>query len=137
LAPESSVAFSRARIQRGKDRPERDKIEGAFNFRHLALIDGDIGQFETAQKVAELALRSSAQSMRSSRMLEFFLVKPFTNIRQKIFRALVSTNLARLHLHRTNSRSSKCRRKKAVEALLASRSAGRINPSPVCQLPFQ
>ena len=61
---------------------------------HLALIDGDIGQFETAQKVAELALKKFGSIDAVVASAGIFLVKPFTEYTAEDFRALVSTNLA-------------------------------------------
>jgi NAD(P)-dependent dehydrogenase (short-subunit alcohol dehydrogenase family) len=61
---------------------------------HLALIDGDIGQFETAQKVAELAIKKFGSIDAVVANAGIFLVKPFTDYTPDDFRALVSTNLA-------------------------------------------
>jgi NAD(P)-dependent dehydrogenase (short-subunit alcohol dehydrogenase family) len=61
---------------------------------HLALIDGDIGQFETAQKVAELALKKFGSIDALVANAGIFLVKPFTEHTAEDFRTLVSTNLA-------------------------------------------
>src|SRR5258707_14311435 len=61
---------------------------------HLALIDGDIGQFETAQRVAELAIKKSGSIDAVVANAGIFLVKPFTEYTADDFRALVSTNLA-------------------------------------------
>jgi NAD(P)-dependent dehydrogenase (short-subunit alcohol dehydrogenase family) len=61
---------------------------------HLALIDGDIGQFETAQKVAELALERFDSMDAVVANAGIFSVKPFTEYTADDFRALVSTNLA-------------------------------------------
>src|SRR6266581_631695 len=61
---------------------------------HLALIDGDIGQFETAQNVAELALKKFGSIDAVVANAGIFLVKPFTEYTAEDFRALVSTNLA-------------------------------------------
>jgi len=60
----------------------------------LALIDGDIGQFETAKKVAELAIKKFASIDAVVANAGIFLVKPFTEYTADDFRALVSTNLA-------------------------------------------
>jgi NAD(P)-dependent dehydrogenase (short-subunit alcohol dehydrogenase family) len=60
---------------------------------HLALIDGDIGQFETAQKVAELAIKRFGSIDAVVTNAGIFLVKPFTEYTADDFRALVSTNL--------------------------------------------
>src|SRR5438477_11282785 len=45
---------------------------------HLALIDGDIGQFETAQKVAELAIKKFSSINAVVPNAGIFLVKPLT-----------------------------------------------------------
>jgi NAD(P)-dependent dehydrogenase (short-subunit alcohol dehydrogenase family) len=60
----------------------------------LALIDGDIGQFETAQKVAELALKKFGSIDAVVANAGIFIAKPFTEYTADDFRALVSTNLA-------------------------------------------
>jgi NAD(P)-dependent dehydrogenase (short-subunit alcohol dehydrogenase family) len=60
----------------------------------LALIDGDIGQFETAQKVAELAIKKFGSIDAVVANAGIFLVKPFTEYTADNFRSLVSTNLA-------------------------------------------
>ena len=61
---------------------------------HLALIDGDIGEFETAQKVAERAIKKFGSIDAVVANAGIFLVKPFTEYTADDFRALVSTNLA-------------------------------------------
>ena len=61
---------------------------------HLALIDGDIGQFETAKKVTELAIKKFGSIDAVVANAGIFLVKPFTEYTADDFRALVSTNLA-------------------------------------------
>src|SRR5438876_4689629 len=61
---------------------------------HLVLIDGDIGQFATAQKVAELALEKFGSIDAVVANAGIFVVKPFTEYTADDFRALVSTNLA-------------------------------------------
>src|SRR6266853_4643976 len=61
---------------------------------HLALIDGDIGEFETAQKVAQLAIKRFGSIDAVVANAGIFLVKPFTDYMPDDFRALVSTNLA-------------------------------------------
>jgi NAD(P)-dependent dehydrogenase (short-subunit alcohol dehydrogenase family) len=60
----------------------------------LALIDGDIGQFEAAQKVVELALKKFGSIDAVVANAGIFVVKPFTEYTAEDFRALVSTNLA-------------------------------------------
>jgi len=61
---------------------------------HLALVDGDIGQFEAAQKVAELALEKFGSIDAVVANAGIFIAKPFTEYTADDFRALVSTNLA-------------------------------------------
>jgi NAD(P)-dependent dehydrogenase (short-subunit alcohol dehydrogenase family) len=61
---------------------------------HLALIDGDIGQVETAQKVAELAIKKFGSIDAVVSNAGIFLVKPFTEYTADDLHALVSTNLA-------------------------------------------
>jgi NAD(P)-dependent dehydrogenase (short-subunit alcohol dehydrogenase family) len=60
---------------------------------HLALIDGDIGQFETAQKVANIAIEKFGSIDAVVANAGIFMVKPFTEYTADDFRALVSTNL--------------------------------------------
>ncbi len=60
---------------------------------HLALIDGDIGQPETAQKVAELAVKKFGSIDAVVANAGIFFVKPFTEYTADDFKALVSTNL--------------------------------------------
>ena len=60
---------------------------------HLALIDGDIGQFETAQKVAELGIKKFGSIDAVVANAGVFVVKPFTDYTVDDFRALVTTNL--------------------------------------------
>ena len=61
---------------------------------HLALIDGDIGQFETAQKIAELAVKKFGSINAVVANAGIFLVKPFIEYTPEDFGALVATNLA-------------------------------------------
>jgi NAD(P)-dependent dehydrogenase (short-subunit alcohol dehydrogenase family) len=59
----------------------------------LALIDGDIGQFETAKKVAELAIKKFGSIDAVVANAGIYLVKAFTEYTADDFRALVATNL--------------------------------------------
>src|SRR6202163_1547388 len=61
---------------------------------HLALIDGDIGQSATAQKVVEVAIKKFGSIDAVVASAGIFVVKPFTEYTADDFRALVSTNLA-------------------------------------------
>src|SRR2546430_8821997 len=61
---------------------------------HLALCDGDIGRFETAQKVAQLPITRFGSNDAVVANAGIFLVKPFTEYTADDFRALISTNLA-------------------------------------------
>ena len=59
----------------------------------LALIDGDIGQFETAQKTADFAIGKFGLIDALVANAGIYLVKPFTEYTRDDFCALVSTNL--------------------------------------------
>src|SRR5205823_230682 len=61
---------------------------------HLALIDGDIGQFEADKKVAQLAIKKFGSIDAVVANAGIFVVTPFTEYTADDFRALVSTNLA-------------------------------------------
>ena len=61
---------------------------------HLALIDGDIGQFNTAKKVAELAINKFGSIDAVVANAGIFVVKPFADYTTDDFHALISTNLA-------------------------------------------
>src|ERR1700730_15620776 len=61
---------------------------------HLALMDGDIGQLETAQKVAAIALEKFGSIDAVVANAGIFLVKPFTEYTTDDFHALISTNRA-------------------------------------------
>jgi NAD(P)-dependent dehydrogenase (short-subunit alcohol dehydrogenase family) len=60
---------------------------------HLAVIDGDIGQFGTAQKVAALAVERFGSIDAVVANAGIFIVKPFTEYTADDFHALVATNL--------------------------------------------
>src|ERR1700720_3833396 len=83
---------------------------------HLALIDGDIGQVETAEKVAKLATKRFGSIDAVVANAGIFLVKPFTEYTADDFRSLVSTNLAGF-IHITQL---------AVKRMLAQKSGGSI-----------
>lgn len=83
---------------------------------HLALIDGDIGQFETAQKIAELAVKKFGSIDAVVANAGIFLVKPFTEYTPEDFAALVATNLAGF-IHVTQL---------AVKQMLAQNTGGSI-----------
>jgi NAD(P)-dependent dehydrogenase (short-subunit alcohol dehydrogenase family) len=59
----------------------------------LALFDGDIGQFGTAQKVAALAVERFGSIDAVVANAGIFIVKPFTEYTADDFQALVATNL--------------------------------------------
>src|SRR5437868_13707091 len=61
---------------------------------HLALIDGDIGQFETARKVAELAVKKFGSIDAVVANAGIILVTPFTEYTTDDHPALVATNLS-------------------------------------------
>jgi len=59
----------------------------------LALLDGDISQFETAQKVAALAVERFGSIDAVVANAGIFIVKPFTEYTVDDFQALAATNL--------------------------------------------
>ncbi len=59
----------------------------------LVLVDGDIGQAATAQKVAEAAIKRFGSIDAVVNNAGIFFAKPFTDFTADDFRALVSTNL--------------------------------------------
>src|SRR4029450_13755273 len=59
----------------------------------LALLDGDIGQFETAQKIAALAVERFGSIDAGVANAGIFIVKPFPEDTAGDFQALVATNL--------------------------------------------
>ena len=60
---------------------------------NLALVDGDIGQAATAQKVAQTAIAKFGSIDHVVNNAGIFIAKPFTDYTAEEFRALVSTNL--------------------------------------------
>jgi NAD(P)-dependent dehydrogenase (short-subunit alcohol dehydrogenase family) len=61
---------------------------------HLALVDGDIGEFETARHLADNALKSFGSIDAVVANAGIFSVKRFTDYTPEDLRAFVSTNLA-------------------------------------------
>ena len=59
----------------------------------LALLDGDIGRFETAEKVAALAVERFGSIDAVVANAGIFIVRPFTKYTADDFQALVATNL--------------------------------------------
>jgi len=60
---------------------------------HLALVDGDIGQPSTAQRVVETAISKFGSIDHVVNNAGIFAAKPFTDYTEEDFRRLVSTNL--------------------------------------------
>jgi NAD(P)-dependent dehydrogenase (short-subunit alcohol dehydrogenase family) len=60
---------------------------------NLALVDGDIGQEATAQKVAQTAISKFGSIDHVVNNAGIFVAKPFTDYTPDEFRSLVSTNL--------------------------------------------
>jgi NAD(P)-dependent dehydrogenase (short-subunit alcohol dehydrogenase family) len=60
---------------------------------NLALVDGDIGQSATAEKVARMAIQKFASINHVVNNAGIFVAKPFTDYTADDFRSLVSTNL--------------------------------------------
>ena len=60
---------------------------------HLALVDGDISQFETAHKVAELAIKKFGSIDVLINDAGIFVTKPFTDYTVDDLRSLISVNI--------------------------------------------
>jgi NAD(P)-dependent dehydrogenase (short-subunit alcohol dehydrogenase family) len=60
---------------------------------YLALVDGDISQFETAQKVAELAIKKFGSIDVLVNNAGIFVTKPFTDYTVDDLRSLISVNI--------------------------------------------
>jgi NAD(P)-dependent dehydrogenase (short-subunit alcohol dehydrogenase family) len=69
------------------------KSKGVSASNRLAVIDGDVGEFETARKVTELAIDRFASIDAVVANAGIFIVKPFTEYTADDFQALVATNL--------------------------------------------
>jgi NAD(P)-dependent dehydrogenase (short-subunit alcohol dehydrogenase family) len=69
------------------------KSKGVSASNRLAMIDGDISEFETARKVTELAIDRFASIDAVVANAGIFIVKPFTEYTADDFQALVATNL--------------------------------------------
>jgi NAD(P)-dependent dehydrogenase (short-subunit alcohol dehydrogenase family) len=61
--------------------------------RNLALVDGDIGLVETAERVAQAAIDTFGSIDHVVNNAGIFIAKPFTDYTAEEFRGLVSTNL--------------------------------------------
>ena len=94
MARESSEPFSHAAYNVVGTARSATKSKELSASDHLALVDGDIGQSETARKVAELAINKFGSIDAVVANAGIFVVKPFTEYTPDDFRALVSTNLA-------------------------------------------
>src|ERR1700757_774145 len=97
---------------------------------HLALIDGDIGQLETAQKAAELAIKKFGSIDAVVANAGIFLVKPFTEYTTDDFRALVSTNLAGF-IYITQLAVKQMQAQKSGGSIVSISAALADNPTPV------
>ncbi len=84
LARGYNVVGTARNATRSKQLPASDR---------LALLDGDIGQFGTAQKVAALAVERFGSIDAVVANAGIFIVKPFTEYTADDFQALVATNL--------------------------------------------
>ena len=65
---------------------------------HLALIDGDIGAFETAQKVVETALENFGSINAVVANAGIFIARPFTEYTAEDFRALAHSTVSFIYL---------------------------------------
>ena len=82
----------------------------------LVLVDGDIGQASTAQKVVDIAVQKFGSIDAVVNNAGIFSAKPFTDYTADDFRALVSTNLEG-YIHITQF---------AVKQMLAQKSGGSV-----------
>ena len=60
---------------------------------HLALVDGDIGELATAEKITQIALAKFGSIDHVVNNAGIFSTKPFTDYTAEDFRKLISTNL--------------------------------------------
>jgi len=60
---------------------------------HLALVDGDIGELATAEKITQIALAKFGSIDHVINNAGIFSTKPFTDYTAEDFRKLISTNL--------------------------------------------
>ena len=86
---------------------------------HLALVDGDVGQFETAQRVAELAIKRFGSIDAVVASAGIFLVKPFTDTRQMTFALSFRRTLQALFTSHSLP-SNRCRHRGQAAAWWAS-----------------
>jgi len=84
LACGYNVVATARKVTKSKELPSSD---------HLAVIDGDIGQIGTAQKVAAVAVERFGSIDAVVANAGIFIVKPFTEYTADDFQALVATNL--------------------------------------------
>ena len=84
LARGYNVVGTARNATRSKQLPASDR---------LALLDGDIGRFETAEKVAALAVERFGSIDAVVANAGIFIVKPFTEYTPDDFQALVAINL--------------------------------------------
>ena len=75
---------------------------------NLALIDGDIGQATTAEKVAQTAIAKFGSIDHVVNNAGIFSAKPFTDYTGDEFHHLISTNLKGFLFITQLSRSSRC-----------------------------
>jgi NAD(P)-dependent dehydrogenase (short-subunit alcohol dehydrogenase family) len=90
------AAIVQAFLDRGYDVVGTSRRASSAGFApspHLALIDGDIGQAATAEKVAQTAIDTFGSIDHVINNAGIFSAKPFTDYTAEEFRAFVSTNL--------------------------------------------
>jgi NAD(P)-dependent dehydrogenase (short-subunit alcohol dehydrogenase family) len=90
------AAIVHAFLERGYDVVATSRSMSRAGFAtspNLALVDGDIGQAATAEKVAETAIKTFGTINHVVNNAGIFMTKPFTDFTADDFHALVSTNL--------------------------------------------
>jgi NAD(P)-dependent dehydrogenase (short-subunit alcohol dehydrogenase family) len=90
------AAVVRSLLERGYDVVGTSRSVSKAGFEpspNLALVDGDIGQASTAEKVAQTAISKFGSIDHVVNNAGIFSAKPFTDYTAEEFRSLVSTNL--------------------------------------------
>ena len=100
----------------------------------LVLVDGDIGQAATAQRVVDTAVQNFVSIDVVVNNAGIFSAKRFTDYSAADFRALVSTNLEGYIFITQPSRSSRCSLRSRAEVSWALRHRWLKIPSVVCRL---
>jgi NAD(P)-dependent dehydrogenase (short-subunit alcohol dehydrogenase family) len=92
------LGITRALVERGygvvANSRNLSKSRALKSCANLVLVDGDIGQKETAIKVAEAAVKHFGRIDLLVNCAGIYMPKPFTEYAPEDFRAMISTNVA-------------------------------------------